>query len=288
MSINEIAVISGKGGTGKTSITASLIPYLDSLVIADCDVDAPDLNILVNGRNLEFIDFYGFKRPVIDDEKCTKCGICYDNCNFNAINENISIKENRCEGCHVCELVCPNGAITMIDYKIGDIFIRNSDYGLIVDAKLIPGEESSGKLVSEVRNLAKREAKLANKENILIDGSPGIACNVISAITGVNKVLIVTEPSISGLHDLKKVYKLTQTFSLETAVIINKSDLNTELNQIIKDYCKEEGILLLMEIPYTKSILHAINNKEIPSNTEIELFKSKEWNDVINFVKKTS
>lgn len=284
MPVKEIAVISGKGGTGKTSITASLIPYLQDLVIADCDVDAPDLNILLEGRTLEFKSYYGFKRPKIDEDKCTKCGLCYEHCKFNAITEDIRIKENRCEGCQVCEFVCQSNAISMVDYKIGDIFIRNTDYGIIVDAKLIPGEESSGKLVSEVRSLAKKEAKLSGKHTLLIDGSPGIACNVISAITGVNKVIIVTEPSISGLHDLKKVLKLTQTFSIDTGVIINKSDLNAPMNQKIKDYLEENTIPLLLEIPFNKEILSSINEKTIPSLKNIYPFNDKLWDNVLDFI----
>lgn len=204
MSINEIAIISGKGGTGKTSITASIIPFLENVVIADCDVDAPDLNILLEGELQSSTDFTGFQRPKINYDECIMCGRCHNSCNFDAITPDIVIKDTKCEGCTVCEFVCPTNAITMHDYTIGKLFTRNTKYGPMVDARLIPGEESSGKLVSEVRKIAKEEALRVGAKHILIDGSPGIACNVISGITGANKVVIVTEPSLSGLHDLKK------------------------------------------------------------------------------------
>ena len=282
--LNEIAIISGKGGTGKTSITACIIPFLEDLVIADCDVDAPDLNILLKGSISESIDFIGFKRPVIDYDKCTNCGVCYQSCKFNAISEDIVINKSSCEGCKVCEYVCPTDAITMHDYIIGKIFKRETYYGHMIDARLIPGEESSGKLVSEVRKLARSEARKHDKSTILIDGSPGIACNVISAITGVSKAIIVTEPSVSGLHDLKRVVKLVKTFSVEAKVIINKYDLELNLVKQIKEYCDLEEIEVILEIPFDKNMVLSISDLKIPSINNMQFFETQKWHDFISYL----
>ena len=282
--LNEIAIISGKGGTGKTSITACIIPFIEDLVIADCDVDAPDLNILLPGRITETIDYVGFKRPFIDYDKCNGCGVCYQSCKFSSISEDIVINKSTCEGCKVCEYVCPTDAITMHDYTIGKIFKRDTYYGPMVDARLIPGEESSGKLVAEVRKLARLEAHKEEKSIVLIDGSPGIACNVISAITGVSKAIIVTEPSVSGLHDLKRVIKLVKTFSVDAKVIINKYDLELDLAKQIKDYCELEEIEVILEVPFDKNMVLSISDLKIPSINNIPFFESQKWHDFISYL----
>lgn len=282
--LNEIAIISGKGGTGKTTITACIIPFLEDIVMADCDVDAPDLNILLPGEIKETIEFIGFQRPVIDYDKCNHCGVCYESCNFNAITEDIVIKKSSCEGCKVCEYVCPTNAITMHDYVIGNIFKRDTYYGSMVDARLIPGEESSGKLVAEVRSLARDLARKQEKETILIDGSPGIACNVISAITGVSKAIIVTEPSVSGLHDLERVVKLVKTFSVEAKVVINKYDLEHTYSEKIKNYCALEGIEVILEVPFDRNMVLSISDLKIPSINNIPFFETQKWHDFISYL----
>ncbi len=283
--INEIVIISGKGGTGKTSITASIIPFFENLVLADCDVDAPDLNILIKGEIIEERDFIGFQRPVIDYDKCTYCGKCYHSCNFNAIREDIVINTAACEGCKVCEYVCPVDAITMHDAVIGKIYHRKTIFGPMIDARLNPGEESSGKLVAEVRKLARDVAYQENRDTIIIDGSPGIACNVISAITGVSKAIIVTEPTISGLHDLKKVVHLVKMFSVEAKVIINKYDLSLEKAQEIKDYLSLMEIDVVLELPFDLAVVNSISNLQIPSTTDIAFFSTKEWFDFIEYLR---
>ena len=282
--LNEIAIISGKGGTGKTSITACIIPFLENIVMADCDVDAPDLNILLPGEVKETINFIGFKRPEIDYDICNKCGVCFQSCKFNSISEDIVINKSTCEGCKVCEYVCPMDAITMHDYVIGNIFKRETYYGPMIDARLTPGEESSGKLVAEVRKLARDEARKQEKDTIIIDGSPGIACNVISAITGVSKAIIVTEPSVSGLHDLKRVIKLVKTFSVEAKVIINKFDLELNLTKQIKEYCDLEEIEVILDVPFDRNMVLSISDLKIPSINKIPFFESQKWHDFIAYL----
>lgn len=270
--INEIVVISGKGGTGKTTLTASLIPYFEDSVIGDCDVDAPDLNILFDTLMESERNFVGLQKAFLDKNRCLNCGKCYELCKFNAISANIEISSGRCEGCGLCEYICPASAITMADAVIGKLYTSQTSYGRMVHAKLIPGEEASGKLVAEVRKTAKRIAENNGKRNILIDGSPGVACNVISSITGAKKVVIVTEPTFSGIHDLKRVYELTKKFRLKTYVVINKCDISLKHAKEIERYCKEEGIDMALKIPFNKEIVESITQKLIPSINQRDFF----------------
>ncbi len=285
MDINEIVVISGKGGTGKTTLTASLIPYFERVVLADCDVDAPDLKILFKGENKSIENFVGLKKAVIDEIICIKCGLCREKCKFDAIKEEIEIITSKCEGCSVCEFVCPINAIKMVDAVVGQIFVSDTNYGDMIHGRLIPGEETSGRLVSEVRKRAKKIAKEENRKTILVDGSPGIACNVISSITGAKKVILVTEPSFSGLHDLKRVYELTKKFRLPVYVVINKYDLSLEMTKEIENYCKQMNIELSLKIPFNKNLVKSIVNKKIPSLEEKEFFDSLGFQEFIKKLK---
>ena len=273
MATKEIAVISGKGGTGKTSLVASLIPYFTNLVLADCDVDAPDLHILLEEKDINAVDFIGLQRPVVDMGQCIHCGKCQKSCNFNAITKDIEFKLTKCEGCGVCELVCPAGAIRMEDYVVGKLFVSRTRRGEMVRARLIPGEETSGRLVAEVRKKAMEIARDLNRDWVLIDGSPGIACNVISSITGVDKVLIVIEPTISGLHDLKRVHELVMGFGIECLVVLNKSDLSEEGATMIENYCLEKEITIGVRIPFRESMVEAVVNKRLPSEYDVTFFK---------------
>lgn len=273
MEINEIVVISGKGGTGKTTLTASLVPYFQNTVIADCDVDAPDLHILFDHKTKEKKDFIGLKKAVLNKEKCIDCKKCYKSCRFDAFTEDITLDPGKCEGCGLCEFVCPVNAISMEDAVVGQISVSGTSYGDMVHARLIPGEETSGKLVSEVRKRAKKIAETEEKTTIIVDGSPGIACNVIGSITGSKKVIIVTEPTFSGIHDLKRVYELAKRFRLKIYVVINKYDLSLTHCQEIEEYCKEMGIDMALKIPFDKKMVKAIVKKEIPSIIEKQFFK---------------
>jgi len=264
--IEEIVVISGKGGTGKTTLTASLVSFLDNgnMVIADCDVDAPDLDILFHKKVEHVEDFIGLQKAYVDVEKCIKCGKCVEECKFNAITEDIKFLEHKCEGCGLCEFVCPVGAVEMKDAVVGKLYISSTKYGDMVHARLIPGEETSGKLVAEVRKTAKKIALNTGKKYILIDGSPGLACNVISSITGASQVIIVTEPTLSGLHDLKRVYELSQRFRLKVSVVVNKYDISEEQTDKIEKFCNEKNIKLALKIPFNKKIVENIANKKLP------------------------
>jgi len=273
MDINEIVIISGKGGTGKTTLVSSMVPFLKDVVIADCDVDAPDLNILFGNEIREEEDFVGLQRAQINDDMCMKCGQCYDKCKFDAISEDIVLDTGKCEGCGVCEYVCPVNAIEMKDFVIGKIFVSDTKYGDMVHARLIPGEEASGKLVAQVRKKAKEIAILKGAKNIIIDGSPGIACNVISSVTGVNQVIIVIEPTLSGLHDLKKVHEMVKRFRLSEYIVINKYDMSKVELQKIEDYCEKEKLKIILKIPFNKKLVEAITKKTIPSLYDSEFFK---------------
>jgi MinD superfamily P-loop ATPase len=283
--IHEIAVLSGKGGTGKTTLTLSLIPYLDSLIIADCDVDAPDIHLILEQSKKTREPFYGIKKPFIDESRCTKCGLCQENCNYHAISETIEINHKKCEGCTVCSVVCPVQAITMVDSSIGEIFEKETMYGPLIDARLTPGEEASGKLVAEVRQKARQAALTYDKQTILIDGSPGIGCNVMSTITGVNKAILVTEPSESSFHDLKRIIHLATIVSVEIIVVINKFDHSHKYTKIIEEYCIENSITVGLKIPYDKRIFASLNNLEIPSLSDHPFFFRPEWNNFISKIK---
>ncbi|HOZ30511.1 MAG TPA: ATP-binding protein [Bacteroidales bacterium] len=286
----EIAVISGKGGTGKSSISAAFASEHDKIVLADCDVDAANLYIIFEPEITEKSSFIGAQKAEIDYSKCTNCGTCIDYCRFDAIkfdNGKVVINEIFCDGCKLCSRICPENAISMIDNAESLLLSGNFRHGKMVYGRLAPGEENSGRLVNLVRDKAKKIAEQNNIETIIIDGPPGIGCPVISTITGVDHVVVVTEPSLSGMHDLKRTLELTNSFNLKTWVIINKFDLNSEFSDKIVEYCNHEGIDVLAKLPYDKQIVDAmVNCKSITEylpDAEISKIIKIALNKIINF-----
>jgi len=275
--MNEIVVVSGKGGTGKTTLVAAMLAYLENVVVADCDVDAPDLHILLKGPEVFKSEFSGLKRPIINKETCTSCGLCYDHCKFDAISQDINLIEGKCEGCGLCAYVCPTDSITMREAVVGTIYHREITKGDFVYGQLIPGEETSGKLVSAVRKKANQLAEQKGVETILIDGAPGIACNVIASITGSSQVVIVTEPTVSGLHDLMRVYELVQRFRVKATVVVNKCDLSVGGLEEIRQYCRDENIEIGLEIPFNRGVVESVSKLQLPPDGIPDFYKELDF-----------
>ena len=229
--MKQIVIISGKGGTGKTSLVASLAALAGTSVLADCDVDAADLHLVVGPSPVERSDFVGGKRAVIDPERCNDCESCVDLCRFGAINGSSTdrtVDPLACEGCGVCAWFCPEQAISLVDAIEGEWYRSETRFGPMVHARLHPAGENSGKLVSLLRAEARSTAEERKIETVLIDGSPGIGCPVIASITGADLALVVTEPTLSGLHDFERVIGLTRHFGIRSMAVVNKYDLNEE------------------------------------------------------------
>ncbi len=264
--MKQIVVISGKGGTGKTIITSCLSCVIPNKIIVDADVDAADMFILLSPQILQQEEFVGAQSAVIDEEKCTGCGLCEKYCRFDAIykrGDKCFINPMKCEGCNLCSLVCPKKAITIVDEIIGKWFVSNTKHGKMIHARLNPGAENSGNLVAKVKKKAHTIAEEENIPYILVDGPPGIGCPVISALSGAQMAIVVTEPTISGVHDLKRVCQLSDSFDIKTSVIINKCDINKETSEKIKSWCKQNKIEVLAEIPFTECIDEALMNRKI-------------------------
>jgi len=261
--MKQLTVISGKGGTGKTSITAAFASVAENAVFADCDVDAADLHLIFKPDIKETMSFHGLKIASVNKEMCTECKKCYDNCKFNAIDEDINIINESCEGCGLCEYICPVDAIKMIDRESGFSYISDTRFGPMAHAMLKTAEEASGKLVTVVRNNAKTLAERKKKDLIVIDGPPGIGCPVISSISGVDLVLIVTEPTLSAIHDLERILGVAQHFKIPAVVCINKYDINLDNTENIEDYCKSNNIDVVGKLPYdtvvTDAMIHEKN-----------------------------
>lgn len=259
----EIAVISGKGGTGKSSVSAGFATLSNKVVLADCDVDAANLYILFNPSHEEEQIYVGGQKAHIDYSACLGCGRCIRYCRFGAIsfsNGQVIISDTTCDGCKLCSRICPVNAITMIDSDNSRMYAGSFRNGKMVYGRLAPGEENSGKLVNMVRDKAKQMAKSEHIENIIIDGPPGIGCPVISTITGVDHVVIVTEPTISGMNDLKRTIEITSKFNLKTWVIINKYDLNYNMAIQIEEYCKKESIKIAGRPIFDSKVVEAMVN----------------------------
>jgi MinD superfamily P-loop ATPase len=265
--MKEIVIISGKGGTGKSSIAASLaVLGGKEILIADCDVDAADLHLLLEPDFARKEDFYSGQLATIDEDNCIQCGKCEEVCRFNAISMvdgKYMIDPVNCEGCGYCARVCPSEAIINYPSKAGQWFVSTIKTGSsMVHAKLGIGSDNSGKLVARVKNEARNLAKDHNIPFIVIDGAPGIGCPVISSLTGADFVIFVTEPTVSGIHDLKRVYELSKTFRLKTGCIINKWDINPEITAEIEAFIRHENMLHIANLPYDETITKAMTERK--------------------------
>lgn len=262
--MKQLTILSGKGGTGKTTLTASFAALSKKAVIADCDVDAPDLHMLLHPEVVETQEFRGSKIALIDKKKCLDWGMCRNKCRFNAITPNLEVDPIACEGCGVCAVVCPANAVTLTDRNSGYAYISKTKYGFMSHAQLNPSEGNSGKLVTLVRQNAKRLAKQENSDLILIDGPPGIGCPVIASVTAVDAGLVVTEPTMSGIHDLKRALQLLEHFSITPFVCVNMYDINKYNTERIVSFCRENSAEVVGKIPFSPKVTEAmVNGKTI-------------------------
>ena len=286
--MREIVVISGKGGTGKTSITASFA-YIggEDIVVADCDVDAADMHLLLKPDFKLAEDFYSGMLAVIDQDVCTGCGKCEQVCRFDAVKVDMwtySVDPISCEGCGYCSRVCPVDAITNSDLCVGEYYISTiKTKATMVHARLGVAADNSGKLVAQVKNSAREVATQEKKDLIIIDGSPGIGCPVVSSLTGAHFVVLVAEPTVSGIHDLKRVYELVKNFKIDAGCIINKSDINPRITDEIKDFLLTENITLISTLPYDESFTESMTmGKVIMENGSgvIQDVLNDSWNKI--------
>ena len=255
--MKEVVILSGKGGTGKTSLVGSFAALAQSKVLADCDVDAADLHLLLNPSLKEDHEFWSGQIAVIDEEKCNECSLCQDVCRFGAIHE-FQVESVSCEGCGFCYQVCPAEAISMREQLSGHWFISDTRYGPLVHARLGIAQENSGKLVALVRQKARQIAEKQGLDYIIIDGPPGIGCPVISSLTGASLALLVTEPTLSGMHDLVRVLDVCRYFGIPASVCINKYDLNDDNAREIESYCLNQEVKVVSKIPFDNIFTEAL------------------------------
>ena len=257
--MKQLLILSGKGGTGKTTVAGAFIKLSNASAYADCDVDAPNLHlVMVQAASPQRSDYFGMPKAQINPDLCVKCDLCRQNCRFEAIDPDFhyTVDAFACEGCGVCEKVCPVGAIQLVDSVAGDLMLY-TDEAVFSTAQLKMGSGTSGMLVTEVKKQMKSAAPAAPLA--IIDGSPGIGCPVIASLSGVDMVLIVAEPSVSGISDMERIIKTAQGFETEIAVCINKYNTNFEKTEEIVAYCQSMGIPFVGKIPFDAKVVEAVN-----------------------------
>jgi len=287
--MKELVIISGKGGTGKTSMVASFASLAKDMVLCDADVDAADLHLILDPDIKKRSEFQGGHTAIIDKEKCIECGLCREMCRWDAINEDFYVEPIECEGCGVCFYFCPENAIEFPLKTCGEYYISETRFGHMVHARLGIAEENSGRLVTLVRQEAKKLAEEKGLNLILTDGPPGVGCPVIASLGGASYVLIVTEPTVSGRHDMIRVAQLAEHFKIPAMVCVNKFDLNPEEALNIEELAKEKNIQVIGRIPFnpvfTKAMVQGKNIFEFDSNNEITDILKQIWESVSNVMK---
>lgn len=276
--MKELVVLSGKGGTGKTSISAALASIAPAKILADCDVDAANLHLVAGGTVKQFCNFYSGFRPSVDQALCNKCGKCSAVCRFRAISNGLIHSELDCEGCGVCVFSCPSHAIFLQERHSGRWLVSETRLGLLVHAELGLAVENSGKLVSKVRREAYNLAARDKRPLIITDGPPGIGCPAIATLTGASLALAIVEPSLSSIHDLERLTFLVKHFKLPLAVCINKATLNLDNRQTIINWCQTNGIKIVGEFPYSDTFYRAVRN----GKTIYEMGDDELKNQVVN------
>jgi MinD superfamily P-loop ATPase len=256
--MKELVVISGKGGTGKTTILASFAALAARSVLADCDVDAPDLHLLLHPEVEHQEEFRGGRLAVIDETRCIHCERCWEACRFDAITPDLHVEALDCEGCGACRIVCPVGAVELQERVAGDWFRGTTKYGPMLSARLRPAEENSGKLVALVRREARVWAEQMAIELLLTDGPPGIGCPVIASLGNADRALVVSEPTPSGVHDLERALGLCRHFRVPALVCVNKCDLNPALDREIRAACAALQVTVTTSIPFDEAVPRAI------------------------------
>ncbi len=283
--MKEVLVLSGKGGTGKTSITAAFASIATNMVMCDADVDAADLHLLMNPAPKVMNDFKGGNLAVINPDKCSQCSLCIELCRFDAISDDFEVDSISCEGCGVCVDLCPEQAIDFPQQTCGRWFISDAKFGSMVHARLGIAEENSGRLVALIRQQANELAEKENKELIITDGPPGVGCPVIASLSGVTAVVIIAEPTVSGLHDMKRVAELVAHFKVPGMVCVNKYDLNPEKTEEIEAFSREKNIQVLDRIPFdaafTKAMIQGQNIFEYDNDLEVCKIVRSVWDTII-------
>ncbi|MDQ1275493.1 MAG: hypothetical protein QG610_1067 [Euryarchaeota archaeon] len=288
--MRQLAIISGKGGCGKTTLTAAFSSLSGNAVFADCDVDASDLPLILKPQVIKREDCLGRELASINPDLCTGCGICLEVCRFGAVLENFTINPYSCEGCAVCTVACPENAVSLMPRVSGQAVSSMTRFGPMAHAKLGIGEEASGKLVNMVR---KKAAELADQyccKLIIIDGPPGTGCPVMAAITGTDLILVLSEPTVSGLHDLKRAIELTEYFKIPTVACINRYDINRKKSLEIEAFCREAGVPLLACLPYAdittqamikeESVIEYASHSRSPGVEEFANLVRKLWSEI--------